>query len=211
MSNSFLAFEILTSPPSSPSSMSASLKLKVAFSVGLPVQMPSSSLATDLPGHWEQPSACLHVSVAKQYSFSDIWQVTGELDTVVMPLSAESTFSCISIHMCMLPIFVFLFAMSRGHFRGHRFLNVTLILPTEAALHWDDSLTMWSKRLKERKYLYLLFECFPRPEKLNMLRVMLTEGSVTSKAPGAFHRTVYLMVKKIAVSFCAHWNAGATC
>jgi hypothetical protein len=36
-------------------------------------------------------------------------------------------------------------------------------------------------------------------------------GSVTSKAPGAFHRTVNLTVRKTHVLFCAHWKAGEIC
>mmetsp|Transcript_79573 Transcript_79573/g.230102 ORF Transcript_79573/g.230102 Transcript_79573/m.230102 type:complete len:350 (-) Transcript_79573:404-1453(-) len=211
MSKSFLALVILTSPPSSPASMSASLKDKLALSVGTPVQTPSSIFGMVLPGHCAQASSFLHVSVARQYSFSDMPHVIGELETVVMPLRVESSFSCISIQMCMLPIFVFLSAINLGHFLGHLLRRVTLSLPTDAALQLEVSLEMWSNKPKDKKYLYLLFECFPRPEKLNMFLVMFTEGSVTSKAPGAFHRTVYLIVRNMQVSFCAHWKAGATC
>mmetsp|Transcript_64081 Transcript_64081/g.134726 ORF Transcript_64081/g.134726 Transcript_64081/m.134726 type:complete len:202 (-) Transcript_64081:545-1150(-) len=201
MSNSFFALVILSSPLSSPSSMSASLNVSVAFSDGMPVQIPSSACGTVFPGHCSQPSLCLQVSVARQYNLSNILHVTGEFETVVMPLSAESNFSCISIHMCMLPILAFLLAIKRGHFRGHFFLNVTLNFPTDAALHWENSLTMLSNKLRDRKYLYLLLECLPKPEKLKVLRVMLTLGSVTSKAPGAFHLTVYLTERKMQVSF----------
>mmetsp|Transcript_92507 Transcript_92507/g.220160 ORF Transcript_92507/g.220160 Transcript_92507/m.220160 type:complete len:308 (-) Transcript_92507:43-966(-) len=191
--------------------MSASWKLRDAFSVGLPAHRLAFSSGSDFPGHWVQASDFLQVSVAMQYSFP-IWpQDTGELVTELRPERLESSFSCISIQRCMLPILVFLSTKSRGHFLGHRFRRVTLSLPTEAALQEESCASMLSKRLTERKYLYLLLECFPRPEKLKTFPVMFTDGSVTSSAPGAFQRTVYFTERKIAVSFCAHWKEGETC
>mmetsp|Transcript_35325 Transcript_35325/g.77216 ORF Transcript_35325/g.77216 Transcript_35325/m.77216 type:complete len:226 (+) Transcript_35325:1293-1970(+) len=191
--------------------MSRSLKLRLAFSEGTPEQMFSSGVGMVLPGHCEQLAAFLQLSVAKQYSFSCVAQVAGELETDVMPDRAPFNFSCISIQTCMFPIFVFLPRSSRGHFLAQRFRRVTLSFPTEAALQVEASDEMWSKRVRERLYLYLLLECLPRPVKLNVLLLKITEGSVTSRAPGAFHRTVYLIVKKMQESFCAHWKAGVTC
>mmetsp|Transcript_46445 Transcript_46445/g.81739 ORF Transcript_46445/g.81739 Transcript_46445/m.81739 type:complete len:280 (+) Transcript_46445:1342-2181(+) len=211
MSNSFRALVIVIVPPSSCSSMSVSLKERVALSEGMPVQMCSSSFAVVFPGHCEQLAGFLHVSVGRQYNLSAAAQVIGELDTVAIPPREESSFSCISIQTCIFPIFVFLFPRSRGHFLAHLFFKVTLSLPTEAVFQLEVVGTMLSKSDKPSTYLYLLLECFPSPVKLKLLLVMFTEGSVTSNAPGAFQRTVNLTVKKMQVSFCAHWNAGATC
>mmetsp|Transcript_105890 Transcript_105890/g.226018 ORF Transcript_105890/g.226018 Transcript_105890/m.226018 type:complete len:270 (+) Transcript_105890:1155-1964(+) len=211
MSNSLRALVIVTGPPSSCSSVSLSLKAILAFSVGMPVQTCSSSFGTVFPGHCEQFAAFLQVSVARQYNLSDAAQVMGEFEAEVIPPRAESSFSCISIHTCMLAILVFLLSNKRGHFLGHRFRKVTLSLPTDAALQLDDCDAMLSKKFKESSYRYLLFECLPRPENLNEFSDIFTDGSVTSNAPGAFQRTVYFIVRKMHVSFCAHWNAGATC
>merc|ERR1719329_1366001 len=76
-----------------------------------------------------------------------------------------------------------------------------LSLPTDARLQVDDS-RMLSKRSRPSAYLYLLFECLPKPVKLNEFAPMMTVGSMTSTAPGAFHRTVNLTVRKMHVSFC---------
>mmetsp|Transcript_55942 Transcript_55942/g.90509 ORF Transcript_55942/g.90509 Transcript_55942/m.90509 type:complete len:265 (-) Transcript_55942:57-851(-) len=146
-----------------------------------------------------------------QYSLFVAPQVIGELETLLIPPSVESSFSCISIQTCILAIFAFFSQSNLGHFLAQRFRSVTLSLPTDAELQVETSALMLSKRSRERKYLYLLLECFPRPEKLKKLPDMFTDGSVTSRAPGAFQRTVYLIVKKMLVSFWAHWKAGVTC
>mmetsp|Transcript_18171 Transcript_18171/g.29547 ORF Transcript_18171/g.29547 Transcript_18171/m.29547 type:complete len:205 (+) Transcript_18171:496-1110(+) len=204
MSNSFRAFVMEMVPPNSCSSMSTSLKLKLAFSVGMPPHICCASRGIVLPGHCEQFAGFLQVSVARQYSFSAAAQVTGEFETVAMPPRLESNLSCISIQTCMLPIFAFLFDSNLGHFLAHFFLRVTLSFPTDAVFQLDSAGTMLSNMSKCKTYLYLLLECLPKPVKLNTLPCITTAGSVTSNAPGAFHRTVNLTVRRMHVSFWAH-------
>merc|ERR1719188_2679764 len=101
--------------------MSESLKIKYPLVEGKPLQRDSARSGTSLPGHWEHSSGASQLSDATQYNFPTIPHTTGEPRTGSVPFRFSSKPSCISIHVCMFVILVFLSAISLGHIRGQRF------------------------------------------------------------------------------------------